>query len=45
MSLLHEPHHDGSPRYVPDEAPTPGSTVLVRCRTSATDVHPLDPLA
>lgn len=37
MSLLHEPHHDGSPLYVGDEAPALGSTVLVRCRTAATD--------
>ena len=30
MSLLHEPHHDGSPLYVADEAPALGSTVAVR---------------
>ena len=37
MSLLHEPHHDGSPLYLSDEAPAPGSTVRVRLRTSAAD--------
>ncbi len=37
MSLLHEPHHDGSPRYVDDEAPALGSTVRVRLRTSTAD--------
>ena len=37
MSLLHEPHHDGSPAYVDTEAPAPGSTVTVRLRTHADD--------
>ena len=37
MTLLHEPHHDRSPMYVADEAPTPGTEVLVRLRTSASD--------
>ena len=37
MSLLHLPHHDGSPLYVSDEAPTLGDTVTVRVRTSAGD--------
>ncbi|GAA1164882.1 glycoside hydrolase family 13 protein [Nocardioides aquiterrae] len=37
MTLLHEPHHDGSPMYVTEEAPATGSEVLVRMRTSATD--------
>ncbi len=37
MTLLHEPHHDGSPMYVGDEAPAPGSQVIVRCRTAADD--------
>jgi alpha-glucosidase len=34
MHLLDEPHHDGSPAYVDDEAPPLGSTVAVRCRTA-----------
>jgi alpha-glucosidase len=34
--LLFDPHHDGSPLYVPDEAPALGSTVTLRCRTSTT---------
>ena len=33
--LLGQPHHDGSPVYVDDEAPTLGSTFVVRCRTGA----------
>ena len=33
MSLLHDPHHDGSPLYVSDEAPELGATVTVRVRT------------
>ena len=37
MSLLHDPHHDGSPLYVSDEAPELGATVSVRVRTSAAD--------
>ena len=37
MSLLHLPHHDGSPLYVSDEAPALGDTVTVRVRTSAED--------
>ena len=37
MSLLHDPHHDGSPLYVSDEAPELGATVTVRVRTSAAD--------
>ncbi|WP_439938268.1 alpha-amylase family glycosyl hydrolase [Nocardia sp. N13] len=37
MSLLHLPHHDGSPLYVSDEAPALGDTVTVRVRTSADD--------
>ena len=37
MTLLHEPHHDGSPTYVDDEAPAPGSDVRVRLRTSTAD--------
>ncbi|MCW2767230.1 MAG: malZ [Nocardioides sp.] len=37
MSLLHEPHHDGSPMYVSEEAPPLGATVQIRCRTSASD--------
>jgi alpha-glucosidase len=37
MTLLDEPHHDGSAMYVGDEAPPPGSTVVVRCRTSVAD--------
>ena len=32
MSLLHLPHHDGSPVYVSDEAPALGETVTVRVR-------------
>ncbi|MDN5893901.1 MAG: glycoside hydrolase family 13 protein [Nocardioides sp.] len=31
--LLDEPHHDGSPTYVDDEAPALGSTVTLRLRT------------
>jgi alpha-glucosidase len=34
MDLLEEPHHDGSPTYVDDEAPPLGGSVKVRCRTS-----------
>lgn len=37
MSLLHEPHHDGSPLYVDDEAPATGWPVQVRVRTSPED--------
>jgi alpha-glucosidase len=37
VSLLHLPHHDGSPLYVADEAPPLGATVAVRVRTSADD--------
>ena len=37
MSLLHLPHHDGSPVYVSDEAPALGDTVTVRVRTSPGD--------
>ncbi len=37
MSLLHEPHHDGSPTYVDHEAPTLGWHVQVRCRTAPDD--------
>jgi alpha-glucosidase len=43
QSLLTAPHHDGSPLYVPDEAPELGSTVPVFVRVprddGATDVH------
>ncbi len=37
MDLLQQPHHDGSPVYVDDEAPLLGATVTVRCRTWAGD--------
>ena len=37
MSLLHEPHHDGSPTYLDEEAPALGSRVTVRLRTAADD--------
>ncbi|GEP36412.1 alpha-glycosidase [Nocardioides psychrotolerans] len=37
MSLLHEPHHDGSPLYVADEHPRPGALVTVRLRTHTDD--------
>ena len=37
VSLLHLPHHDGSPLHVLDEAPALGDTVTVRVRTSAHD--------
>jgi alpha-glucosidase len=37
VSLLHDPHHDGSPLYVSDEAPELGTSVTVRVRTSAAD--------
>jgi alpha-glucosidase len=37
VSLLHLPHHDGSPLHVCDEAPSPGDTVAVRVRTHADD--------
>ncbi len=40
MSLLREPHHDGSPLYVDDPAPTLGQAVAVRVRVSNAD--PLD---
>ncbi|GCD90750.1 glycoside hydrolase family 13 protein [Nocardioides sp. LS1] len=36
-SLLHEPHHDGSPLYVGDEVPTLGWSTQVRVRTAADD--------
>ncbi len=32
--LLDDPHHDGSPLYVDDEAPQLGDLVAVRCRTA-----------
>ena len=38
MSLLHEPHHDGSPLYLDTESPALDSTVGVRVRTRAEDV-------
>lgn len=38
MSLLHEPHHDGSPLYLDTEVPALDSTVGVRVRTRAGDV-------
>ncbi|MGN0064587.1 MAG: glycoside hydrolase family 13 protein [Nocardioides sp.] len=34
MGLLHDPHHDGSPLYVSDEAPRLDQAVTVRVRTS-----------
>ena len=37
MSLLHEPHHDGSPLYLSDDAPRLGTEVTVRLRVSAGD--------
>ena len=37
MSLLDLPHHDGSPSYVDDEAPSLGDAVTVRVRTSTED--------
>ena len=37
VSLLHLPHHDGSPLHVSDESPTLGATVTVRVRTSVED--------
>ena len=37
--LLREPHHDGSPLYVADEAPALDSETVVRLRT-----HPEDPV-
>lgn len=37
MSLLHLPHHDGSPLHVSDEAPALGDTVTVRVRTHVED--------
>lgn len=37
MSLLHLPHHDGSPLFVSDEAPALGDTVTVHVRTHAED--------
>ncbi|MGB0190583.1 MAG: alpha-amylase family glycosyl hydrolase, partial [Nocardioides sp.] len=39
MSLLHEPHHDGSPLYLDTETPALDSTVGVRVRTRAGDVE------
>lgn len=35
--LLGQPHHDGSPLYLSDEAPALGSTVTVRVHTSTDD--------
>jgi alpha-glucosidase len=37
VDLLDQPHHDGSPLYLDDEAPALGSDVGVRVRTSARD--------
>ncbi len=37
MHLLDEPHHDGSPLYLGDEAPPAGARVRVRCRTAPGD--------
>jgi len=37
MSLLHEPHHDGSPLYLDTETPALGWPVKVRLRTHAAD--------
>lgn len=37
MTLLHDPHHDGSPAYVDEPVPALGSTVRVRVRTSPRD--------
>ena len=39
MTLLHDPHHDGSPMYVADEAPAPGSEVLVRLHWDGVEVR------
>jgi alpha-glucosidase len=36
-SLLHEPHHDGSPLYLLDEHPAPGDRVRLRLRTWSGD--------
>ena len=36
-SLLHEPHHDGSPLYLSDEAPRLGGEVTVRLRVATSD--------
>ena len=36
--LLHEPHHDGSPLYLSDEAPAQESEVVVRLRTDPADL-------
>ena len=36
VSLLHLPHHDGSPLYVSDEAPALGDTVTVPAGTVVT---------
>jgi alpha-glucosidase len=38
MSLLHEPHHDGSPLYLDTEVPALDGTVGVRVRTRSGDV-------
>jgi alpha-glucosidase len=38
MSLLHEPHHDGSPLYLDTETPALDSTVGVRVRTRGDEV-------
>lgn len=38
MSLLHEPHHDGSPLYLDSETPALASTVGVRVRTRGDEV-------
>jgi alpha-glucosidase len=45
--LLHDPHHDGSPMYVADEAPAHGSEAPVRLGTSTTGpvVLGVEPLA
>ena len=37
MSLLHEPHHDGSPLYLDTETPALGWPVKVRVRTHVDD--------
>ena len=37
MSLLDQPHHDGSPLYVDTPSPVLGDTVTVRLRVSADD--------
>ena len=37
MHLAHEPHHDGSPLYLSDDAPALDTVVTVRCRVWAGD--------